>query len=147
MPPFGDSWFRVMGELENGHPVAVLREHWMLLNVMEDDRLKWEERKAEIEYGGFFANPEVYFRMKGDKESTDNFEIVRDSSEYDRKLNAASTGAPDVDFRRKDVAEMVRRKRDEMERAQLGVGLQPPIPSSVDSDDDGLVAGSLIVEG
>jgi hypothetical protein len=148
LPPFGKRWFRVLRELEYGHPVAMLRLHWIFLNVREDRRLEGERRKEEIEYGGFFANPEVYFKVKGldDKKkaaSANPFGFAVDESDYWRRREAAMRGESTVKARRTDVAEMVRRKRGEMpERRQKEYQ-----PSDDPDDGDILDSDDLIVEG
>lgn len=121
MPPFGKRWFRFMKEIDHGNPIAHFRLHWVMLNVREDERLQAQRRKDEIEYGGFFANPEIYAHIKGLAEKSSGFQIVRDTSAYDRKVDAATRGEmPVVGKRREDIAALVRTKRDEARRSEKG---------------------------
>lgn len=158
MPPFGKRWFRVMRELNYGHPVAQLRLHWILLNTQEDRRLDAEHRRNDIEYGGFFANPEVYFKLKGvDKKTTSTtenpFGFAIDETEYWKKRDAAMRGKPLVKARRPDIAEMVRQKRTENERVpRRTIREREYQPSDGDdtfegSPDLGIESDDLIVEG
>jgi hypothetical protein len=137
MPPFGKRWFRVLRELDHDHPIALLRLHWMMLNMGEDHRLEMERRREEIEYGGFFANPEVYAHMKGHAKKSP-FQVVQDTSEYDRKMDMAARGEVPVGRRRTDVAALVARKRIEAQAQQRPTR---PVAALGPDDDD------LIIEG
>ena len=96
---------------------------WIMLNLSLDRENESKRRKAEIEYGGFFANPEVYQHVKkserddGDDDMMEGssetpFRIVKDSSEFTRRLNLAAAGTPDIPEPDLEIAEKVRRFRE-----------------------------------
>jgi hypothetical protein len=149
LPPFGKRWFRVFRELDHGHPVAHLRLQWIFLNIREDRRLDVERRKDEVEYGGFFANPDIYAKIKGmdvEAKKKNAYGFETDETEYLRKKNNAMMGKTDVKPRRADVAEMVKRKREEMpKRRQKEYQPVDELDNAVDGDN--LDSDDLIVEG
>lgn len=49
-----------------------IRRHYAIINDMLDREENYEEDKSLIEYGGFFANPEVYAEVKRREEQTRN---------------------------------------------------------------------------
>jgi hypothetical protein len=120
-PPFGELWFRYLKDTNS--IIGQLRLMWIVLNQQKDKEQDYERRKSEIEYGGLFANPEVYFKVvKGDKEdmssSGEAFKIVYDSSDFDRRLNLAMEGNPEIHEPRPDVAERIRAKREQIAEAK-----------------------------
>ena len=119
MPPFGEKWFAALRDVED--PIAILRLEWIFLSIAEDERRTAERRKDEIEYGGLFANPDVYAQVKDverkGRRSTAGFSIEIDTSAYDARFDRAVAGHADVKPRREDVASLVGRKRAEMAEA------------------------------
>lgn len=132
-PPFGPEWFGVMRDAD--HPLTVFRQNWMLLNIQEDERIEAETRQQEIEYGGFFANPDVYRAVdrhrKGlpideDEDDTpkeqnanavqDPFRIVVDTSPFTERLQKAAAGEVVINPQRHDVAAWLKHKREEKAR-------------------------------
>lgn len=113
-PPFGESWFGAMRDTD--HPLAVLRILWIKFNIELDEMQSRERRKDEIEYGGFFASPDVYFKYKGLEEKSQTvagIKIVTDDSAYDRKIEDALAGKGAPSEVRSDIAERIaRHKRD-----------------------------------
>lgn len=52
-----------------------IRRHYAIINDMLDREENYEEDKSLIEYGGFFANPEVYAEVKRREEQTRNARV------------------------------------------------------------------------
>ena len=115
-----------------------------MLNLAEDDRRAVERRREEIEYGGFFANPDVYAQVVG--KGKENFQIVRDTSAYERKLDAASKDKVSTRGRRRDIAATVARKRAQFSEATgrpiPALARRGAVPVTPDDDDD-----DLLIEG
>lgn len=119
--------------MHRNHPIALLRAHWIFLNILEDERLEAERRCEEIEYGGFFANPEVYSSVKG-LEKRDGIQISYDTSEYDRKLDAGYRGIVMNKPRSTDTAELVKRKRAEQAARATDQSPRTPEPQVTPED-------------
>lgn len=140
-PPFGRSWFRVFKYSD--HPIAAYRLDWIYFNIQADWQQEAEIRKAEIEYGGFFANPDVYRQVKKKPGvNVGSFKVVYDSSDFDRRLSLAVQGVTEVHDQRSDVAELVKRKRNEHEQRQY-IGDPRIIDPKMGVEDEG---DELIVE-
>jgi hypothetical protein len=127
MPPFGEIWFAAFQEMDN--PIAILRLEWIYLSLAEDRRIEHERRQDEIEYGGICAQPGALAAIKGwdktgGRTTNDGFRIEVDTSAYDRRFDRATMGHADVKPRRTDVAETVRRKREEMMRTGIPIAVQ-----------------------
>lgn len=92
----------------------------MYLNMTEDDKTDFENRKSEIEYGGMFSGPEVYMHIKGiaKEQRASNpamdFQIVRDTSAFTERLNKALAGEEVFSPDRPDIAEKVKSRRLEI---------------------------------
>lgn len=137
MPPFGKRWFRILRELEHDHPIALLRAYWIQLNIVEDQRLNLELRKQEIEYGGFWANPEFYDAVKG--AGPKDFKVIADTPDFDRRIEMAKRGEDiPVGERRASLAALVQRKRAEKlaEKAAKREAAFNRNPAIVDVDVD-----------
>jgi hypothetical protein len=121
------------------NPVSQLRLDWIMLNVIKDNQDEAENRKLEIEYGGFFANPDVYFQVKAQEKRHKVFKPFRveyDTSDFDRRLNLAIAGTPDIREQDTELAERVKRKRIEIQQA---VGAADPriVKPLTDADYEG----------
>jgi len=51
-----------------------LRRQFVLVNRLLDKEDRYEEQKSLVEYGGFFANPEIYAKVKETEEMTHKVE-------------------------------------------------------------------------
>lgn len=52
-----------------------IRRHYAIINDMLDREERYGEDKSLVEYGGFFANPEVYAEVKRREEQTRNARV------------------------------------------------------------------------
>lgn len=69
------------------------RRHFALINEFLDQEENHEERKSLVEYGGFFANPEVYSKVKEQEQQhssrVENFDEVVKEQRRQAALEAA----------------------------------------------------------
>lgn len=106
MPPFGETWFRVLKEPE--HPVAQIRMAWILENEALDAEEEAEDKQTWTEYAAWFGHPERVQALQRARERQDHpelktarpmpssapFRIVEDYSPYWEMYNAAQAGQP-----------------------------------------------------
>lgn len=78
-----------------------IRRHYVLTNDLLDNEERYEERKNLVEYGGFFANPEVYGEVKRREEQknikVENFDdMVRYLKEEERNRSKVAKESGDL---------------------------------------------------
>jgi len=119
LPPFSPDWFGCLQDPQN--PLGGFRLAWILLNQGEDERVLFEKEKSAIEYGGFFANPDVYFQVKniprGEPEGSrppGAFKIIYDTAAFDDRMAKALKGEMVIKPQNQKVADLVTRKREEL---------------------------------
>ncbi len=145
MPPFGEAWFRTLDEETS--LLGSLRLEWIYLNIVEDRRLEDERRKDEIEYFGLFADREMYAHIKGIKTGSEQpgFSVERSDEIYNRRVDAAARGEPDIVPRRESMGARVKEMRRQMvagggelpwERLRREHGVSDPWTAPTDDDED-----------
>lgn len=116
MAPFGPSWFQPIAQ---GSALGLLREAWIYRSMEQDAREDAERRQSLVELGGFYANPELYFKVKeykdGNSASPEMFKVKYDTSDFTNRLNDAQRGKVNVKHQDEELAALVRRKRAERE--------------------------------
>lgn len=119
---------------------------WIILNQVEDENKEFDRQKDFTEYGGLFANPEVYRQIKGIDVERDSggtpggFKIIRDTSAFDERMDKALRGEMVIHPQRHDLAEKIKRKRKELaEKEQVPDPRIKQYPTDEQYTDDLLV--------
>lgn len=121
MPPFGPQWFR---SIEEGSSLGRLRESWIYRMMEQDSREEAQRDQDNADLQGFYANPELFFKLRDARnnvvktEENEPFSVKTISPEFTARLNAARDGKVIIKPQNEYVAERVRMVRAEREAAK-----------------------------
>jgi len=116
MPPFGPEWFRA---IEEGSPLGLLREAWIYRNMEQDAHDEFERQQSITDMQGFYANPELYFKLRDLREGKapssstigGTFRVEYDTSDFNRRLQGALKGEDTQKPQNEEIASWIKDRR------------------------------------